>query len=295
MLVLLSPRCISLSIRIFALLTLFLSVWASSVRLHAQTVTAPVAEATTIGPAKGTLIIIGGGGRSQALLQRFIQTAGGANAPIVAIPTADEQDDKGERIVGYLRKAGANKVTVLHTRDPKEADTEAFVQPLLTAKGVWLGGGRQWRMADAYLGTRTVKELFGVLERGGVIAGSSAGATIQGSYLVRGAPEGNTVMMAPGHEIGFGFLKNSAIDQHWATRKREQDLVPVIERHPELLGLGLDEDTAIIVQGDRFEVMGRGPVGVYDATSPAWKTATRWLTLRDGETFDLKARATVVK
>jgi cyanophycinase len=111
---------------------------------------------------------------------------------------------------------------------------------------------------------------------------------------VRGAPEGNTIMMAPGHEIGFGFLKDSAIDQHWATRGRERDLVPVIERHPALLGIGLDEDTAIIVQGDRFEVMGRGPVGVYDARSSAWKTNTPWQTLRAGEIFDLRAR-TVVK
>lgn len=246
-----------------------------------------------VGPAKGTLVIIGGGGRSQAIVQRFIEIAGGPDAPLVAVPTADDQDDKGERIVAFLRKAGATKVTLLHTRDPKMADTDAFVQPLRAAKGVWLGGGRQWRMADAYLGTRTVKELFAVLERGGVIAGSSAGATIQGSYLVRGAPEGNTIMMAPGHEAGFGFLKDSAIDQHWATRKREQDLVPVIERHPELLGIGLDEDTAIIVQGDRFEVMGRGPVGVYDARSAAWKTSTPWQTLHPGEAFDLKARAVV--
>lgn len=245
------------------------------------------------GPAKGTLIIIGGGGKSQAIIKRFIETAGGADAPLVAIPTADDQDDKGDRIAAFLRKAGSNNVTVLHTRDPKIADTPEFVKPLLAAKGVWLGGGRQWRMADAYLGTRVVKELFAVLERNGVIAGSSAGATIQGSYLVRGAPEGNTVMMAPGHEVGFGFLRGSAIDQHWATRKRERDLVPVIERFPDLLGIGLDEDTAIIVQGDRFEVMGRGPVGVYDARSSAWKTETPWLTLREGAAFDLKTRSVV--
>lgn len=246
-----------------------------------------------IGPAKGALIIIGGGGRSQPIIQRFIELAGGPDAPLVAIPTADDQDDKGERIAAFLRKAGSNQVTVLHTRDPKVADTEEFVRPLLTAKGVWLGGGRQWRMADAYLGTRVVRELFAVLERGGAIAGSSAGATIQGSYLVRGAPEGNTIMMAPGHEVGFGFLRDSAIDQHWATRRRERDLIPVIEKHPNLLGIGLDEDTAIIVQGNRFEVMGRGPVGIYDARSESWKSETPWQTLKNGEVFDLKARTAV--
>src|SRR6185295_4962020 len=140
--------------------------------------------------------------------------------------TADENDDKGGRIAAFMKAMGATNVTVLHTRDPKVADTDDFVKPLLTAKGVWLGGGRQWRLADAYLGTRVIKELFAVLERGGAIAGSSAGATIQGSYLVRGAPQGNMIMMAPGHEVGFGFLKVSAIDQHWATRKRQQDLIP---------------------------------------------------------------------
>lgn len=114
-----------------------------------------------------------------------------------------------------------------------------------------------------------------------------------GRSLVRGAPEGNMIMMAPGHEADFGLLKASAIDQHWATRKRERDLVPVIDRHRDLLGIGLDEDTAIIVQGDRFEVMGRGPVGVYDARSALWKTETPWLTLREGEAFDLKARTLV--
>jgi len=259
--------------------------------LRAQT---PAPAPSSVGPANGTLVIIGGGGRSQAIIQRFIQIAGGPDAPLVAIPTADESDDKGERITAFLRKLGSTNVTILHTRDPKVADTEEFVKPLRAAKGVWLGGGRQWRFADAYLGTRVVKELFSVLERGGVIAGSSAGATIQGSYMVRGAPEGNTIMMAPGHEIGFGFLKASAIDQHWATRKREQDLVPVIERHPDLLGIGLDEDTAIIVHGDRFEVMGHGPVGVYDARSASWKSDTRWQTLHEGDAFDLKAR-TVLK
>src|SRR4030095_4405381 len=103
-----------------------------------------------------------------------------------------------------------------------------------------------------------------VLARGGVIAGSSAGATIQGSYMVRGAPEGNHIMMAKGHEEGFGFLKNSAIDQHVIARKREEDLLPVIAAHPALLGLGLDEGTAIVVQGDRARVVGASKLAVYD-------------------------------
>ena len=144
------------------------------------------------------------------------------------------------------------------------ADSAEFVAALKTAKGVWIDGGRQWRLVDSYLGTKTAKELDNVLERGGVIAGTSAGATIQGSYLVRGAREGNTIMMAKGYEEGFGFLRNVAIDQHLIARHRENDLVPVISLKPELLGIGLDEATAIVVTGDSFSVIGASKVAIYD-------------------------------
>ena len=119
-------------------------------------------------------------------------------------------------------------------------------------------------LVDAYMGTRTQREIEAVLARGGVIGGGSAGATIQGSYLVRGAREGNHIMMAKGYEQGFGYLRGVAIDQHLLTRQRQDDLVEVITKKPELLGLGIDEPTAIVVTGDRFEVIGKTVVGVYD-------------------------------
>ena len=96
-----------------------------------------------------------------------------------------------------------------------------------------------------------------VLRRGGVIGGSSAGATIQGEFLVRGHPLGNTVMMAEGYERGFGFLPGTAIDQHFTQRGRHPDLIPVIQRHPKLLGIGIDESTAIVVTGTKVEVLGQ--------------------------------------
>src|SRR5262249_58119965 len=102
-------------------------------------------------------------------------------------------------------------VTVRHTRDKAEADTEAFVAPLKTARGVWYDGGRQWRLVDSYFNTRTQRAIEAVLARGGVIGGSSARATIQGSYLGRGAREGNHSIMAKGYEQGFGFLQIVAI------------------------------------------------------------------------------------
>ena len=102
-----------------------------------------------------------------------------------------------------FRKLGATHLTVLHTNDRKEADSEAFVEPLKRATAVWFVGGRQWHLVDSYAGTRTEAEIKAVLARGGVVGGTSAGASIQASYLVRGARSGNEIMMAPGLRAGL--------------------------------------------------------------------------------------------
>ena len=249
--------------------------------------------AASLGPSRGYLVIVGGGAVGPEITQRLIDLAGGSDAPMVFIPTAEDGDPKVTPEKTFLAKAGVQHVTILHTRDPKVADTDAFVAPLRAARAVWFEGGRQWRLADAYLNTRTERELLAVLERGGVIGGSSAGATIQGSYLVRGAPEGNTIMMAPGHEQGFGFLRNSAIDQHVLTRHRENDLDPVIARYPKLLGIGIDESTAIIVHGNRFDVIGKSKVLIHDFQQPSEPDGKRYYTLSAGDRFDLKHRHTL--
>jgi len=224
------------------------------------------------------------------IVDRFIALAGGKDAEFVWIPTAADGDPKVDPASTFLAKAGARHVTVLHTRDPKVAGTEEFVRPLRTASGVWFVGGRQWRLADSYLNTRTHLELIKLLKRGGVIGGTSAGATILGSYMVRGAVSGNEVMMAPGHEISLGFLRNTAIDQHLITRHREKDLLQVIDRHKELLGIGLDESTAIVVKGDRFEVIGKSKVAIYDPKYKPAAGAERYYFLTPGTWFDLKKR-----
>lgn len=224
-------------------------------------------SARTEGPKKGTLVIVGGGQVGPEIRSRFIQLAGGPNANFVIIPTADEDrnlTDLDKIKNRFVETWGVKNVTVLHTRDKKVADTKAFAEPIRHASAVWFPGGRQWRLADSYLGTRTEKEIKKLLDRGGVVGGSSAGATIQGSYLVRGAVEGNTVMMSPGHEQGLGLMKNVAIDQHILTRHREKDLDPVIAKHPGLLGIGIDESTAIVVHGSEFGVIGKSKVAIHD-------------------------------
>jgi cyanophycinase len=258
--------------------------------LAALALFAGLALAAPFGPARGWLVIVGGGQIGPEIVDRFIQLAGGKDSPMVFIPTAEEGVPRVSAETTFLARAGVKHVSILHTRDRKEADSEAFVLPLKTARAVWFEGGRQWRLVDSYLNTRTQKELFRLLKRGGVIGGTSAGATIQGSYLVRGARESNTLMMAPGYETGLGFLRLSAIDQHVVTRHREGDLGQVIDRHPELLGIGIDESTAIVVHGDTFEVIGRSMVFIHDARSRPQPGAPRWYTLAAGDRFDLKTR-----
>ena len=251
-----------------------------------------VGQPATLGPAKGSLIIVGGGGMPKVIFDRFFQAAGGRDAKLVVVPTAGSgaEYDESTSSVKMFKKAGATNVHLLHTRDPKMADSDEFIAILRDARAVWFGGGRQWRLADAYLGTKTEAAFHDVLKRGGVIGGSSAGATIQGSYLVRGAPEGNQIMMSPGHEKGFGFVRRSAIDQHLLARERENDMLPVIRKHPHLLGIGIDASTALYVRGNSDVVIGKSKVLFYDIALEKTVGKKFYTTLGPGDRYDLKSR-----
>lgn len=246
----------------------------------------------TIGPVNGALFIAGGGTLGSGIISQFVQLAGGPAARLVIIPTAGTRDSFPDDWPGFrmFQDAGVQHITVLHTRSRDTADTERFAEPLRNATAVWLPGGRQWRLADAYLDTRTLRGIQRVLERGGVVGGTSAGASIQASYMVRGSVESNEVVMAPGHETGFGLLRNSAIDQHLTARGRQDDLLDVVRRYPELLGIGIDESTALIVQGNRADVVGPGRVAFYNTTD---RGNLDYYFLGDGAAFDLARRTTL--
>ena len=272
-------RTMKIPMKLSALLPL-LALIVLPVDLHAQ----------EVGPARGALVVVGGGMQDPAIAQRFIDLAGGPQALIVVIPTAGggETYDQFYRGLKTFRDQGATNLLVLHTKDRTVADSDAFVQPIREAGGVWFSGGRQWRLADSYLGTRTEDELWKLLDRGGVIGGSSAGATIQGSYLARGDTKTNTIMMGD-HEEGFGFLKNTAIDQHLLRRNRQFDLIEIIKAKPELLGIGLDENTAIVVQNDWFEVIGASYVVIYDHQKMIGEGG-KFYFLAPGDRYDLVKR-----
>jgi len=256
---------------------------------------------------------MGGGGKDRTFPQifaHFIKLAGGKDARIIIVPTAasSSPDHNYQRSwsLDLAKSMGVKRATILHSHSRETADTEALAEPLKTATGVWFGGGRQWRLTKAYGGTLTEKEFHKVLERGGVIGGSSAGASIQGSFLARGDTSGNTIMVGDVQQ-GFGFMRNTAIDQHLVARGRQKDLLKVLEdprkkmrkefNRAELLGIGIDEDVAIVVKGDQFSIIGKdqGMVLVYDPKS--WKKDTpdtkKWITLKKGDQYDLAQRAII--
>jgi cyanophycinase len=202
-------------------------------------------------------------------------------------------DDPGD--AKYLRKWGGTNVRVLHTRDRKVADDPAFSKVLTEANGVWFGGGRQWRFVDPYEGTLTEKRFHEVLARGGVIGGSSAGASIQSEYMPRGHPLGNTVMAAEGYERGFGFLPGCAVDQHFFARKRTADMTRLMKQYPQYLGIGIDEGTAVVVTGATAEVVGRSKAAFYDYRAAPTNGEVDYVEVKAGEKYDLRDRKKKMK
>ena len=251
----------------------------------------PAAKPPLPSVSHGTLIIGGGGGMPASVWKRFIDAAGGADAPIVVIPTANPDPvPKFPVEAKLLKKHGATHVKILHTRSRKEADSQDFVDGLRAAKGIWFTGGRQWRYVDAYLGTKAEAAFHDVLARGGVIGGSSAGASIQADYMVRGDPLGNLNIIAEGYERGLGFVTGVAIDQHFFKRKRTKDMTELMAVHPQVLGIGIDEGTALVVRGEVMEVIGMSKVAVYDRNRPV-AGAQDYEVLKPGTRYNMKLRS----
>lgn len=254
----------------------------------------PPAEPQVPRVEQGTLMIVGGGGMPDGLMQRFIDLAGGAaSAKLVYIPCEErEHAPLRSSIIDEWHGLGVAHTALLHTKDRQQANSdESFLAPLVDATGIWFGGGRQWNFADSYYGTRAHGLMKQVLLRGGVIGGSSAGASIQAQYLARATPIENFRIMAPGYERGgLGFLHGVAIDQHFTQRGRQADMTELVERYPQLLGIGIDEGTAIVVSESQAEVVGQGAVFFYDRKQAMSSEGTDYLQLTSGDNYDLATR-----
>jgi cyanophycinase len=209
--------------------------------------------------ARGALVIVGGGRTTEAIREEFIRLAGGPRARIVLIPSACTYDSV-EAMKDYFsvwREYPVASLEFLDTASRQQADSPEFIRPLLDATGVWMPGGSQGRLAELYAGTLVEQAIRHVLERGGVVGGTSAGAAIMSRVMILEGTNCDAVLSR-----GFGFLEGAVVDQHFSQRGRYGRLLKVVEEHPGLLGLGIDESTALVVEGNHLRVLGQSRVTV---------------------------------
>lgn len=258
----------------------------------------PSGGAPVVGPPRGTVVVVGGGGMGPEVYKAFIDAAGGPNALIVDIPTAggDTVYPPDWRGANGFKGAGAKNVVVLHSNPSRKdlANSDSFTTILKRAGGVWFEGGRQFHLVDSYGGTKSETEFMNVLARGGVIGGSSAGASILGEFMVRGAPSNNNFIMEyPGYTRGFAYLRHTGIDQHVVARERLPDIADsLVARHSDLLFISEDEGTAWVVKGDVGEIVGRNKAFVYNGNDPK-DSGRPFTTLFPGDKYHLGARRVI--
>ena len=228
---------------------------------------------------KGHLVLIGGGDKPPEVMRKFIELAGGKDAPIVAIPTASSESDAAEYYETLFRETyGCTNVVSLRIRSKADAQRADLAALARKAKGVFFGGGDQIRITNALLGTPVGDAIAAAFADGAVVGGTSAGTACQSEVMITG--EGDFSLVATRSVetwAGLGFLPGDVvIDQHFLKRQRENRLLSVVLERPALLGVGVDEATAAWFRPDgTFEVLGRSAVMVLDAKGAAVRREPR--------------------
>lgn len=232
----------------------------------------------------GTLLIVGGGGTPPLVHDLFFHLAGGAAARVLHMPSAtgifDEIEDKHEYYCEFYSRNPAS-FEFLHTYDRAVAGTRAFAAPLDEATGVWIGGGSQSRLAELFLDTDVVAGLHRLLARGGVIAGTSSGTAII-----------SDTMICDGYEKiefgqGFSLYPGAVVDPHFSGRRRQKRVGRAMLLRPDLVGIGIDEQTALVVQGCYAGVVGFGGGSVWFHFADRGEEAVYRYRLGLGETLVL--------
>lgn len=265
-----------------ALMLPFASVSAQSTRAAAPAHSSAV---------RGTLFIVGGGAQPPALVTQFIALAGGpGHARIAIFPMASEDTTTGPEKKAELDSLGATSFVLNVTRE--QADADSVVRLINSATGIWFPGGDQVRITKALQGSKALKAIHERYRDGAVIAGTSAGAAIMSDSMLTGNQffPGMTAAVDSGNSSkriarniievipGLGFLHGAIVDQHFIKRMRENRLMSVILERPSLLGVGIDESTALRVYPDgHWQVYGASAAIVFDARSATItpKTAPR--------------------
>ncbi|PJA96120.1 MAG: cyanophycinase [Ignavibacteriales bacterium CG_4_9_14_3_um_filter_34_10] len=224
--------------------------------------------------SKGYLVIVGGV-QTKEIQKKFVELAGGKDARIIIIPNAGSEPKRSSESQqrDYI-SLGAQADYLLFNRET--ADNEENLKKMEWANAVFFLGGDQSDLTRDMIGTRLLNKVFDIYNKNGVVGGSSAGAAVMseimltGNELINKDSSSSFISIQKGNietAKGFGFIKNAIIDQHFLKRKRHNRLITLMCEHPNLLGIAIDESTAIIVKpDDTFEVIGRNQVLVYDPT-----------------------------
>src|SRR5690349_13497632 len=240
-----------------------------------QTVAPPstpsASDASHSDGVRRTLLVIGGAedriGRS-VVLKRFVKLSGGHRGHIVLIPTASSfAEEVSESYRDVFTRLRGGDVTVVHPETRRDANDPAMVELLDTATGVFLTGGSQVKLAQNVVGTPVGEAIVRAYERGAVVAGTSAGASIMSRFMISLGEEGLTPRQRASQiSAGLGLVEDIIIDQHFDQRGRYGRLMSMVAASPNLLGMGIDENTAAeIREGTVMSVIGAGSIFVVNA------------------------------
>ena len=227
-----------------------------SENLSPQATLAETSNSTNAASDQGCMLLCGGSLLPQAILDVFHERGGGVQGQLVIIPTASPRSELGDftfwKSMWNVQKW--NSIRIVHALDREAASSELLLDSIRSASAVWIAGGDQQRLVDRYLGTPVHTELQNVLNRGGIIGGTSAGAAIASRTMIAGG------VTLPTLTEGWSLLPGTIIDQHFSQRGRFERLAHAIERFPDRVGIGIDEATGILLNREGMEVLGSGSV-----------------------------------
>lgn len=274
-------------------------------KLRALILLLALASAATAAQAagKGHLVLVGGGDKPLAAMQKFVDLAGGPDAPIVVIPTASTEPDTSQYYRDYFAKElGCSNAVVLEIWNKADARRADYVDLAKRARGIFFGGGDQARILNALEATPVLDAIRTAHLGGAVVGGTSAGTACQSKIMITGEGDFNLIQTrAVETWNGLGFLDDGiVVDQHFIARRRENRLISVVLEHPDRLGVGVDEDTAAWFRPDgTFTVIGANSVMIFDPRGSAMRrrpletgrellgvSGMRVHILLDGDSFD---------
>lgn len=218
---------------------------------------------------RGPLVIIGGAEDREGdclVLREFVRRSGGIQAHIAVLTTATSlPKEVGEDYIRIFERLGAENIQVVDTDRREDAEDPKAIETIEQATGIFFTGGDQARIINLIKGTKLDEAIHKRHREGVVIGGTSAGAAMMPDVMIvegesETNPRVNVVEMGP----GMGFLPGIVVDQHFAQRGRLGRLLAALVQQPVVLGLGIDENTAVIVDGDQLEVVGQGAITVVD-------------------------------